>query len=239
MKIDTEARLLKIVLLGDSKVGKTALASQYNGNPNTDPHKTIQLDIHIKNVEKSPEEKLMIQIWDTAGDDSLRAQNSIHSFLLYSDLVLLIFDVTEKSSFDNLMFHLESIRNHAPHAVPIILVGNKTDLKNRCIDALAAEKYAKEIVRCPYVEVNIKNPQTVDKLFEKAISDALDNINKPFKALTTEKANPTTTPKRKSSFGMDDSKTPTINVEEVKRKVSDVQATVSGWFGRLQEVLFE
>ena len=118
--------VLKIVVVGESGVGKSNIVTRYvNDTFNANSMSTIGVDLLsrrllIDNVN------LLIQLWDTAGQERMRALSS--SFYKNAKGVMLIYDITSKESFARLKFWLKELRKSTDEKVKVTVVGNKTDL---------------------------------------------------------------------------------------------------------------
>lgn len=122
--------LYKVVLVGDMNVGKTYLLARYVKNQlpqSTGP--TIGVEFATKTVELESGKTIKAQIWDTAGQERYRAITTAHYRRALG--ALLVYDVTQKSSFEGVKKWMEELRDHAEPDIVILLVGNKTDLVER------------------------------------------------------------------------------------------------------------
>ena len=118
---------LNIILLGDSGVGKTNLLLKYINNDFKDSHiATIGIDYQIKKV-KIKKIKLVLHLIDTSGKDKMQSISPIHNQDI--DGIVLVFDVTNKQSFENLNGYLTELEKYKYH-YQYVIVGNKIDLKN-------------------------------------------------------------------------------------------------------------
>ena len=146
---------IKIVLTGDSGVGKTKLIARYVNDifeDNSSP--TVGLDFALKETIVTGQ-RVQCQIWDTAGQEKLKAIAS--AYYKNAHGVVLVFDITNKASFEKIPRWLEEVRNNLEDKVPIILVGNKTDLMtDREVSALEAKSFAEEN-GFYYLEVSAKS----------------------------------------------------------------------------------
>lgn len=116
----------KILILGDSSVGKSSILMRYTENTfNTNMATTVGIDYKLKKI-KVDDVELKLQIWDTAGQEKYRslAQN----YYKNSMGVLLVFDVTEEDTFDNVRNWVRQIKNHAGENICKVLIANKADL---------------------------------------------------------------------------------------------------------------
>lgn len=125
---------LKIVVLGDSGVGKTSIRSSYLFDQFQPHHRvTIGADFIQKIVTTYDDRKVKLQIWDTAGQE--RFQSLSVSFFRNADAAILVYDITNSSSLHNLKRWIRLFLQHAhvqdSAQFPFILLGNKTDLEDQ------------------------------------------------------------------------------------------------------------
>ena len=122
--------LYKIVLVGDMNVGKTYLLSRYiKGQLPKSTGPTIGVEFATKTVKLTSGNTIKAQIWDTAGQERYRAITTAHYRRALG--ALLVYDVTQRSSFEGVKKWMEELRDHAEPDIVILLVGNKTDLVDR------------------------------------------------------------------------------------------------------------
>jgi Ras-related protein Rab-11A len=122
--------LFKSIVVGDGGVGKTALTLRFSKGFFTEDYKmTIGVDFHVKTITIDSNEgpiRSKLQIWDTGGQERF---SSIRPMYYRGSLgALLIFDLTNSSSFEHLPQWIEEIRANVPTEIPLLLVGNKSDL---------------------------------------------------------------------------------------------------------------
>lgn len=120
----------KIILLGSVAVGKTAILSKYITNEFNDAHTaTIQANFKSKIVNVNNATYAKLNIWDTCGNEKFRAITRQY----YKDVngIILVYDITNKNSFDSIDSWVEDIKNCAPENIVVILVGNKSDLADK------------------------------------------------------------------------------------------------------------
>jgi len=118
--------VIKIVLIGESSVGKTNILSRYiKGEYNEDTKTTLGVEFATK-VVNILDSKLKLQIWDTAGQERYKAVTS--SFYKSSVGALVVFDITKLSSFEKVDTWIKELKEVAGNEVVILLVGNKVDL---------------------------------------------------------------------------------------------------------------
>jgi len=172
---------LKVIILGDSSVGKTSLMNQYvNKKFNTQYKATIGADFLTKEVS-IPERVVTMQIWDTAGQE--RFQSLGVAFYRGADACILVFDVTSKKSFDALDTWRDEFLVQAspgdPEKFPFVVLGNKVDLKEqRVVTMKEAKQYCiqRNITsesQPMYWETSAKTKECVDQAFYQVAQLAL------------------------------------------------------------------
>uniref|UniRef100_A0A7S0ZUY4 Uncharacterized protein n=1 Tax=Noctiluca scintillans TaxID=2966 RepID=A0A7S0ZUY4_NOCSC len=120
--------LFKIVLIGDSGVGKSNLLSRFTRDEFTlESKSTIGVEFATKSVTTN-NKVIKAQIWDTAGQERYRAITG--AYYRGSVGALLVYDISKRSTFDSLERWLQELRDHADPNIVIMLVGNKSDLKH-------------------------------------------------------------------------------------------------------------
>ncbi|TMW96483.1 hypothetical protein EJD97_007281 [Solanum chilense] len=118
--------LIKLLLIGDSGVGKSCLLLRFSdGSFTTSFIITIGIDFKIKTVELDGK-RIKLQIWDTAGQERFRTITT--AYYRGAMGILLVYDVTDESSFNNIRNWIRNIEQHASDNVNKILVGNKADM---------------------------------------------------------------------------------------------------------------
>lgn len=157
----------QVIFLGDTAVGKTSLISQsiYN-TTNPDHQPTIGVDFFTKNMDipdSNPPRTVRMQIWDTAGQERFHA--IIPSYIRNSTVVVLVFDITSLSSFNDLVKWHQTVVDIADPNISFIVAGNKVDLEdNRNVPTEKAETYASSI-NAKYIETSARTPINIDELF--------------------------------------------------------------------------
>ncbi|KAM2350165.1 hypothetical protein ACFX1X_013595 [Malus domestica] len=123
-----EEYLFKIVIIGDSAVGKSNLLSRYSRNEfNAHSKATIGVEFQAQSMQIDGKE-VKAQIWDTAGQERFRAVTSAY----YRGAVgaLIVYDITLKTTFESVGRWLDELKTHSDTTVAMMLVGNKCDLEN-------------------------------------------------------------------------------------------------------------
>jgi Ras-related protein Rab-11A len=120
--------LFKVVLIGDSGVGKSNLLSRFTRNEfNLDSKSTIGVEFATRSIQVD-NKTIKAQIWDTAGQERYRAITSAY----YRGAVgaLLVYDISKHQTYENVTRWLKELRDHADTNIVIMLVGNKSDLRH-------------------------------------------------------------------------------------------------------------
>ena len=171
----TEKYILKLLTIGDQFVGKSSIINRYIDDKFNEKIKpTLGIDFKTKMIQKG-ENLIKISIYDTAGEEKYR--HLIKNYYNGSNGILLVFDITDKNSFDNLNFWLDELENNCNlNNLYIFLVGNKTDLKKeRKVSYDEAKNFA-DMKKIPYIEISAKTGDNIDKLFNDFIKGTIINI---------------------------------------------------------------
>uniref|UniRef100_A0A2P2HZV3 Ras-related protein Rab-10-like n=1 Tax=Hirondellea gigas TaxID=1518452 RepID=A0A2P2HZV3_9CRUS len=121
--------LFKLLLIGDSGVGKTCILFRFSDDAfNTTFISTIGIDFKIKTIELQGK-KIKLQIWDTAGQE--RFHTITTSYYRGAMGIMLVYDITNPKSFDNIAKWLRNIDEHANKDVEKMILGNKCDMEDK------------------------------------------------------------------------------------------------------------
>jgi len=155
--------LLKILLVGESGVGKSCLLLRFaEGTYSQSFISTIGVDFKMKKVQLN-DKLCKLQIWDTAGQE--RYRTIVASFYRGAHGILLVFDVTDINSFLKVRHWLSEIKKNAPEGTSVVLVGNKCDMTSkRMVDFKEAAKFAAEN-NLKYIETSAKDGTRVEECF--------------------------------------------------------------------------
>eukprot|EP00117_Sycon_ciliatum_P010090 scpid85516/ scgid12121/ Ras-related protein Rab-37 len=165
---------VKVILLGDSSVGKTCLMVRFNDGAFHAGNfiSTVGIDFRTK-VMTLDGTQLHLQIWDTAGQERFRSITA--SYYHDADAILLVYDMTSWSSFEHLNGWLSTVRDLAPKDVSLLLVANKSDLSSsKRVNDQAAAELAQEHKVC-FLEVSAKTGDNVSLAFEAVARSVLAN----------------------------------------------------------------
>eukprot|EP01091_Cochliopodium_minus_P005992 TRINITY_DN1587_c0_g1_i4.p1 TRINITY_DN1587_c0_g1~~TRINITY_DN1587_c0_g1_i4.p1 ORF type:complete len:214 (+),score=52.51 TRINITY_DN1587_c0_g1_i4:20-661(+) len=164
--------IYKIVILGDSGVGKTSILSKYSRDEfNMDTKSTVGVEIATRNILVD-NVSITAQIWDTAGQERYRAITKVY----YRGVrgALLVYDITQKSSFESIENWLKDLKegNNTPQEeLVIMIIGNKSDLNSaREVTTSEAKKFA-ENKGLFFFETSASDSSNVQEAFQKIVSE--------------------------------------------------------------------
>ncbi|KAL1534922.1 Ras-related protein RABA2a [Salvia divinorum] len=168
--------LFKVVLIGDSGVGKSNLLSRFTRNEFClESKSTIGVEFATRTLQVEGR-TVKAQIWDTAGQERYRAITSAY----YRGALgaLLVYDVTKPTTFENVSRWLKELRDHADSNIVIMLIGNKTDLKHlRAVATEDAQSFA-EREGLSFIETSALEATNVEKAFQTILSEIYRIISK-------------------------------------------------------------
>jgi len=168
-----ENEVMKVLLVGDSGVGKTSVLMRYTENTFSESSiSSIGADFKIRNIPVDGRE-IKLQLWDTAGQERFRTITS--SFFRGAHAVIIVYDVTNQLTFNNVKLWRQEVQKYAGARVNCVLVGNKCDLKDKIvIDTNTAKTYADEI-GIPFLETSAKDSLNIDQIFMTVVGIPLNN----------------------------------------------------------------
>jgi Ras-related protein Rab-1A len=172
--------LFKIILIGDSGIGKSAILFRFADDIYNESYiSTIGVDFKIKTIFINGK-VTKLQIWDTAGQERFRTITT--SYYRGSHIIFLCYDITDRESFNNLEMWEKEIKKYGSPNVKVVLCGTKNDLSNkRQISYEEGKNYASKH-NYDFYETSAKNNQGIDELFEKSsellMNDFLIQLNK-------------------------------------------------------------
>lgn len=173
--MSTHDYLFKLLLIGDSGVGKSCLLLRFADDTYTDTHiSTIGVDFKIRTIELD-KKVIKLQIWDTAGQERFRTITS--SYYRGAQGIILVYDITDQATFDNVKQWLGEIERYACDNVNKLLVGNKCDLVNkRVVDFNTAKAFA-DSLGIPFIETSAKNAVNVEEAFKQMAADIKGRVS--------------------------------------------------------------
>ncbi|XP_028759616.1 ras-related protein RABA5e [Neltuma alba] len=171
-----EEYLFKIVVIGDSAVGKSNLLSRYARNE-FNPHSkaTIGVEFQTQSLEIDGKE-VKAQIWDTAGQERFRAVTSAY----YRGAVgaLIVYDITRRTTFESVGRWLDELKTHCDTTIAMMLVGNKCDLVDIRNVSIEEGKSLAESEGLCFMETSALDSTNVDTAFEMVIREIYNNVSR-------------------------------------------------------------
>jgi Ras-related protein Rab-18 len=165
--------LFKILLIGDSGVGKSSILLRFTEDEfEEDFPCTIGVDFKTKMIDFYNKKKINLTIWDTAGQEKFRSLTS--SYYRGTHGIILVYDVTNRASFLSLEHWLKEIDTYSTNSeVIILLIGNKIDMPNRVVTREEGAKFAKSKSML-FMECSAKTKLGIQQAFEELIQKILD-----------------------------------------------------------------
>jgi len=161
----------KILMIGESGVGKSALLSRFVDNQfDTNFISTIGVDfkIHYMRIDQ---QDIKLQVWDTAGQERFRTITT--SYYRGANGIMIVFDVTDSASFEKVRYWLNELKEHVGPDMPSVLVGNKIDCqRERSVDNATAVRFSQE-VGISYMETSAKTPEGVTEAYALLVNKML------------------------------------------------------------------
>lgn len=169
--------LFKLLLIGDSGVGKSCLLLRFADDTYTESYiSTIGVDFKIRTIELEGK-TIKLQIWDTAGQERFRTITS--SYYRGAHGIIVAYDVTDQESFNNVKQWLQEIDRYACENVNKLLVGNKSDLTTKkVVDYTTAKEFADQL-GIPFLETSAKNATNVEQAFMTMAAEIKNRMGPP------------------------------------------------------------
>jgi len=169
--------LYKVVLIGDSGVGKSNLLSRFTRDEfNLETKSTIGVEFATRSIQTEGK-TIKAQIWDTAGQERYRAITSAY----YRGAVgaLLVYDISKYSTFKNVERWLNELRENADRNIVIMLVGNKSDLRHlREVPTEEAKGFA-ETNKLSFIETSALDATNVELAFQNILTEIYHIMSRP------------------------------------------------------------
>jgi small GTP-binding protein len=168
--------LFRIIIIGESSVGKSCLLGRYFDDEFSSSYvATIGLDFKFKSIVVD-EKRVKLQCFDCAG--ACRFRSLTKTYYRNVDAAIVVYDVSDRRSFDSIVFWLDELKNHTTKTLVVFIVGNKIDLvKHVETEEL---KVLADIHHCKWFETSAKENSSVEQMFEELIADIGKNVIKKY-----------------------------------------------------------
>jgi Ras-related protein Rab-8A len=191
--------LIKLLLIGDSGVGKSCLLLRFSDDSFTPSFiTTIGIDFKIRTIDLEGK-RIKLQIWDTAGQERFRTITT--AYYRGAMGILLVYDVTDEKSFNNIRNWIRNIEQHATESVNKILIGNKCDMVEKKVVDSARGKALADEYGIKFLETSAKNSINVEEAFITLAKDIKKRL------IDNTDATPTSSQKDGGVKPLDDKKT--------------------------------
>ena len=169
--------LFKLILIGDSCVGKSNILLKYLKNE-FDPNSraTVGVEFGTKNIIIN-NKKIKIQIWDTAGQERYRSITS--AYYKGAKGALIVYDITRKCTFDNIDKWISDLKLNGDKNICIVILGNKSDLDDKREVSKGDGIKKSEMYKTAFLETSALNGDNIGKAFDEIIEQIIQN-NKSF-----------------------------------------------------------
>lgn len=167
--------LFKLLLIGDSGVGKSCLLLRFADDTYTESYiSTIGVDFKIRTIELEGK-TVKLQIWDTAGQERFRTITS--SYYRGAHGIIVVYDITDSATYTNVKQWLMEIERYACENVNRLLIGNKCDLSmKRATDYVVAKEFA-DSIGIPFLETSAKQSTNVEEAFTTMAQEIINRLN--------------------------------------------------------------
>ena len=176
MEDEEYSLIFKMILIGDSGVGKSNILSRYINNSFSETTRsTVGVELSAK-VEEINNTKIKIQIWDTAGQE--RYKSITKTYYKGAKGALIVYDITNKESFKNVDKWINDLKESGDDDVSILIVGNKCDLEaSREVTTDEVKKKA-ELYKMAYCETSALKGENIDNAFRTLIKIVVEKNEK-------------------------------------------------------------
>eukprot|EP00761_Pharyngomonas_kirbyi_P008402 gb/GECH01008413.1/.p1 GENE.gb/GECH01008413.1/~~gb/GECH01008413.1/.p1 ORF type:complete len:202 (+),score=44.77 gb/GECH01008413.1/:1-606(+) len=165
--------LFKLLLIGDSGVGKSSLVLRFSDGTFSDSYvSTLGVDFKIRTLVLDGK-KFKLQIWDTAGQERFKTITT--AYYRGAHGVIIVYDITSRKSFNNVSMWLNQIDKDAAESIAKLLIGNKSDLEDqRAVSTADGTEMARSL-QIPFIESSAKLSTNVDEAFTKLVRAIYSN----------------------------------------------------------------
>ena len=172
--------IFKIIIVGNSSTGKTKIIDRYLKNIFEDNSiSTLGFQMYKKEYQIE-QDKITVQIWDTAGQEKYASLTS--SYYKSAKGALVVYDITDKESFNKIEKLVNDIKNGGDKNIYIILLGNKIDLEDRRVITKEEGENLAQKLNLGFGEVSAKTGDGIEEAFQKLINEVYRISKNEFKS---------------------------------------------------------
>ena len=176
MEDEEYSMIFKMILIGDSGVGKTNILNRYVNNTFSETTKsTVGVELGTK-VEEYNNTKIKVQIWDTAGQE--RYKSITKTYYKGAKGAFIVYDITNKDTFKNVDKWIQDLREFGEDDAAILIVGNKSDLEEKREVTTEEVKKKAEIYKMAYCETSALKSKNIDYAFQTLIKLVAEKMEK-------------------------------------------------------------
>ena len=176
MEDEEYSMIFKMILIGDSGVGKTNILNRYINNTFSETTKsTVGVELGTK-VEEYNNTKIKVQIWDTAGQE--RQKSITKTYYKGAKGAFIVYDITKKDSFKNIDKWIQDLREFGEDDAAILIVGNKSDLEESREVTTDEVKKKAEVYKMAYCETSALKSKNINYAFQtliKLVAEKMEN----------------------------------------------------------------
>jgi len=172
MKQKSSDETIKILMLGESGVGKSSILTRFTDDKfSTNFLTTLGVEYKHKTIMIN-DKKVMTQVWDTAGQEKFRTITPVYYRKV--DGVVMVYDITDRNSFESINYWMKNLKDNADSNIRVILIGNKFDLADkRAVTKEEGDKLA-DSYGIKFMEASAKSRHNVNELFALLSVDILE-----------------------------------------------------------------
>ena len=176
MEDEEYSMIFKMILIGDSGVGKTNILNRYVNDTFSETTKsTVGVELGTK-VEEYNNTKIKVQIWDTAGQE--RYKSITKTYYKGAKGAFIVYDITNKDTFKNVDKWIQDLREFGEDDAAILIVGNKSDLEEKREVTAEEVKKKAEIYKMAYCETSALKSKNIDYAFQTLIKLVAEKMEK-------------------------------------------------------------
>ena len=184
----TEDVVYKILLLGDTSVGKTCFLLRYTDKIFEESHiSTIGLDYRLKSMTLKSGKNIKLQIWDTSGQERFRAITK--NYYKQAHGILLMYDITNDKTYSNIQKWITQIKEETSSNIVVFIIGNKIDLEKERVISYDDGKNLAEQYQYPFFEASSKTAVNINEIFENIAEKVDEQFSKVVRKSSTIKKN--------------------------------------------------